>query len=256
MKNRWAIWALILALTPTRPAAAQDRTADAEPPANLLYWEELRPQLEYHPIGMVLPKGKLRFINLLRMHPAGFQADEIDPFISPTYGLGGGWQATIGSAWAERLGPGGSALFYGAGIQKQLVYEGRSKPAVSVGAYGMFGPGSYQGGTLFLSATKLAVGAPGKRFALFLDAGAKLQTYDSDDYGSSTGIRPYVGATVAVGRRFFIVTEFSPNQPWAPEDMVVVRGTYVVRIKGQTIGVSGGVRNVGYGSHGFVGLTF
>jgi len=257
MKSVWPIAGaagLLLACLPL-PASAQGEKEEPDAPAGY-YWHDLRPQLDYHPIGMVLPKGKLRFSNLLRPHPAGFRADEMGSLFSPVYGLGDGWEITAGVTDAERVGRGGEALFYNAGVQKQLVTETRSRPAVSVGGYGIFGPHSFRGGTGFLAATKLLHGKQRSPFAVFLHGGVKFQGYESDDYGDGTGIRPYVGSVLAVNRRFFVSAEFSPNQPWAQDDMWALRGTYVVMIKGQTVGVTGGIRNVGYGSHSFIGISF
>jgi hypothetical protein len=225
------------------PAAEGDITAEA--------MELYRLQLDFHPIGGVIPEGRLRLGNYLRMHPAGFRADEFDMYLQPTYGLGGGWEATAGITGAERIGKGGEAIFYGAGIQKQLVRDRGGMPAISLGAYGMTGPHDHHTGMLFLAATKELLWR-GDR-AAWLHAGLKYETFDSDDYGNGSGIRPYVGATVALSRRYTLSGEYSPKQPGQDTNMFAVRAT--VRMW-RNVGISGGIRNNGFETHPFIGLGF
>lgn len=210
-----------------------------------------RLQLEYHAIGATVPKGEFRFANFIRMHPSGFRADKYDLYFAPTYGLGAGWEVGAGFTGAERIGPGGNALFYGAGFQKQFVTETGSRPAVSAGVYGMFGPHDHHAGTLYLAATK-EVWRRGNH-AIFLHGGAQLEGFDSDDYGDGTGIRPYVGATFVLTNHVFLTADFSPAQPWEDDDMFAIRATWWVW---KRVGVSGGIRNNGFDTQPFVGLTF
>jgi hypothetical protein len=241
--------AIALAALAALPAgAAEDRPEPVFLREAIQRW---RLQMDYHPIGEVVPEGRFRFTNFIRMHPSGFRADEYDLWFAPTYGLGAGWEVTAGVTGAERLGAGGQALFYGVGVQKQFAREKGSRPAVSVGLYGMTGPHDHHAGTFYLAATK-TMWQRGNR-AVFLHGGAKLEGYDSDDYGDGTGIRPYVGATVAFSRRFFLSGEFSPSQPWETADVFAIRGTIWAW---RRVGVSGGIRNNGYETHPFVGLTF
>jgi hypothetical protein len=206
--------------------------------------------LEFHPIGAVLPKGKIRFTNFIPMQPAGFHADEFEHWLAPTYGLGEGWEVTAGFTGAQRIGPGGNALFYGAGIQKQFVKESSRLPAVSIGAYGMFGPHDQHNETVYLAATK-RVWHSGPR-ALFLDAGAKLETFDGNDYGSDTGVRPYFGATLGLTSRLFLIGEISPSQDWQPANMYSVQVNYQAW---RHLGVAVGLRNNGYKTHPFFGVS-
>ena len=235
------------------PAGAPARETPAEREAPLSDPLAYRLQLDWHPVGVVVPKGQLTFRNYIRMRPLGFRADRYDLFFGPTYGLGGGWEATVGVTGAQRLGPGGNALFFGAGLQKQIIAETRSRPAVSLGGYGMTGPHDHHAGSFYLAGTKRVWG-PGRRgAALFLHGGAKLELYDSDDYGDGTGIRPYAGATLALTRRITLTGEFSPSQPWERASPYTVRGTYLVY---KRLGVSGGIRNNGYRTLPFIGVTF
>ncbi|HTE17298.1 MAG TPA: hypothetical protein VK689_02825 [Armatimonadota bacterium] len=213
---------------------------------------DYRLQLDWHPVGTVVPKGKLTFRNYIPMRPIGFRADRYD-LLGPTYGLGGGWEGTVGITGAERLGPGGYALFFGAGLQKQLISETRSRPAVSLGGYGMTGPHDHHGGSVYLAATKRVWGPGPRGTALFLHGGGKLELYDSDDYGNGTGIRPYVGATLALTRRVTLNGDFSPSQPWERANLYAVRGTYRVY---KRLGITGGIRNNGYRTLPFIGVNF
>jgi len=214
-----------------------------------------RLQLELNPVGTVVEKG-LSLSNYLRLHPAGFRTDEFGIAFAPTYGFGNGWEASAGVIRGERRGPGGNALFYGAGIQKQLVGERGSLPSISLGGYGMFGPHDHLSGTFYLAATKKVY--TGKNaMGIFLHGGAKFEGFDADDVRSSTGIRPQVGMTFAYNRRFFIGADFSPSQAWQPDDEFAVRATYLfARYKGYSLGVTGGVRSAGYNTVPFIGGAF
>jgi hypothetical protein len=254
--------ALLAALCLAGPAAAQTPSPQTQPDAKPApeskpapetkkrTADDYRLRLEYHPIGTVVRKGKLRLSNVPRMHPAGFRADDFSFYPSPTYGLGDGWQVSAGVTGAERIGRGGNALFYGLGLQKLLLEETDGRPAISLGAYGMVGPHSHGTGNVYLSATK-QVWNRGKH-AVFVHGGGKFEFFDGDDYGSGTGLRPYVGLTYLLGRRYSLVAEYSLSQPWQRDDMWAVRATALVY---RSLGVSGGFRNNGFDTHGFIGLT-
>lgn len=240
----------LLALLLTAPGIARaDEAADAEAPYSNERTRRYRLQLDWHPIGLVVPEGQLRLASLIRMHPSGFRADEYTLYLAPTYGLGDGWEVTAGVTGAERLGRGGNALFYGAGVQKQLLAESRSRPAVSVGVYGMTGPHSHHAGTLYLAATR-ELWSRGER-KLFLHGGGKYEFFDSDDYDSSTGVRPYAGTTVVITPRLFLGAEVSPPQPWETSTPYALRAT--VRVY-RRFSISGGVRNNGFDTETFIGL--
>jgi len=249
-------WLALLLAVPAaaqQPATVQQPAADADDRYRPNYWRDYRLELDYHPIGPVLRKGQLEFSNLIPMHPSGFRADAYNLFIGPTYGLGRGWQVTAGLTTAERLGPGGEAVFYGGGLQKQFVHETKSRPALSLSGYGMAGPHGHHTGTVALSGSKRVFGGDGRRFATFIHGGAKFEAFGSDDYGDGTGIRPYAGATFAFSRRMFLSGEFSPAQPWEQTDMYSIRATYLFR---RRIGISGGIRNNGFRTLPFVSLAF
>lgn len=208
--------------------------------------------LEFHPVGWTVPDRKFRLTNLIRMQPPGFRADEFNQWFAPTLGLGEGWQASVGVTGAERIGAGGQALFYGAGIQKQFVTEHRGLPAVSIGAFGMAGPHDHQGGRLFLAATHRVLGTNESYFALDIHGGVKYELFDGDDYGSGSGVAPFVGATAPVGSRLFLSAEFSPSQSWQRTKMYSVGA--VVRVY-KRFGISGGIRNNGFKTHPFIGIS-
>jgi len=208
--------------------------------------------LEFHPVGWTVRDHRFRLTNLIRMQPPGFRADEFDQWLAPTLGLGRGWEATVGVTGAERIGSGGEALFYGAGVQKQFVTEQRGLPAVSIGAYGMAGPHDQQGGRFYLAATKRIAGGPDDYFALDLHGGVKYELYDGDDYGSGSGVRPFVGLTAPVGPRLFLSADFSPSQAWQRTKMYSAGATYRVY---KRVGITGGIRNNGFKTHPFISLS-
>lgn len=237
----------LLALPPSAGAQEEAPSLEAYSAQRLV---DYRLQLDWHPIGPVARKGQLLWGGHIPMHPSGFRADKYSLYFGPTYGLGDGWEVAAAVTGAQRIGRGGEALFYGLGVQKQLMSETRSRPVVSLGAYGMAGPHDHHTGTLYASATK-QVWARGER-AAFLHGGAKFELYDSDDYGDSTGLRPYAGATLAFSRRLFLSGEFSPSQPWETANPYSVRATYRLH---KWIGVSGGIRNNGFETQPFISLA-
>lgn len=243
--------ALLLVLLACSASGAQEPGPAAPEPYGDDRLRRYRLQLDWHPIGLVVPHGELRFSSFIRMHPAGFRATDYDLLLAPTYGLGSGWEVTAGLTTAERIGRGGNAVFYGAGLQKQIIRETKRRPALSLGGYGMTGPHDHHSGSLYLAGTK-EIWARGDR-ALFLHGGAKYEAFDSNDYGRSTGIRPYAGATLALSRRAFLSGDFSPAQPWEGSNMYALRASYRVY---KRIGVSAGIQNNGYETGPIFGLTF
>ena len=237
------------AMLPLSAAHAQE--AGAEEKDDALLGRQFR-GLQFHPIGWTVPDHKLRLTSLIRMQPAGFRATEFDHWFAPTFGLGHGWEATAGVTGAERMGAGGNALFYGAGVQKQLLDTHGKLPDVSVGVYGMGGPHDHRSFTAYLAGSHRVLGGASKGFAVDLHGGVKYENFDSDDYGSGSGVRPYVGATIPVGKRLFFSAEFSPTQPWQESKMYSLSAT--VRAH-KRLGISGGIRNNGFETHPFVGIS-
>lgn len=208
------------------------------------------PQLEYHPVGAVLPKGKLRPTSLLRMHPAGFRSDTYNLMLQPTYGLGAGWEVSTGFTSAERLGAGGTALFFGLGVQKQFISEKSRRPAVSLGFYGMEGPHNHRSSNLYLAATKQLWQR--RKQALFIHGGGKFESFEGDDYGDGSGVRPYMGVSYVPSRRFSLSAEVSPLQSWEDANCFAFRATFLVY---KQVGITGGTRSNGFRTLPFVSLT-
>ncbi|MCC2672637.1 MAG: hypothetical protein K0Q72_5109 [Armatimonadetes bacterium] len=243
---------LAIGLTVIPGAAAFAQDADnGEPEDDGLLPRRFR-GMEYHPVGWTVRDHRFRFTNLVRMQPAGFRADRFNHWFGPTLGLGKGWEVTAGVTGAERIGPGGYAFFYGAGVQKQILNTHGRLPDVSVGVYGMGGPHDHRSGTAYLSASHRVFGGAGRGFAVDLHTGAKYETYDGDDYGSGSGVRPYLGMTAPVGRRLFLSAEVSPQQPWQESTMYSISAT--VRTY-KRLGITGGVRNNGFETQPFVGIS-
>jgi hypothetical protein len=241
------------------PARKRDkkRKKKQEPPGDEFrtpgYWRAYHPDLAYHPIGPVLERDKFRLTSYIPMQPSGFPADDFNHWLAPTFGIGAGWEITSGVTGAQRLGPGGEALFYGGGVQKQFITETRGRPAVSFGGYAITGPHHDYSDTAYLAGSKLVLGGRDRGYGVVLHGGVKFQTFGGNDYGSGSGVRPYVGASLGLRRRFFISTEFSPSQPWEREDLFSVEGTYLIY---KSVGISGGIRSSGYRTLPFVGIVF
>lgn len=214
---------------------------------------DYRIHLDYFPVGLVVPQGKLRFTELIPMHPAGFRANEYSMYLSPVYGLGDGWELTAGVTGAERLGRGGEALFGGLGVQKQLRKETHSLPAISLGVYGMTGPHEHHSGTFYAVGSKRVWGGEGRKFAVYLHGGVRYERFGSNDYGESSGVRPFGGITAAVSKHLFFTGELSPPQPWEIADVYSLRGIYLIH---KSIGVSGGIRGDGYRTYPFAEVVF
>lgn len=214
---------------------------------------DYRIHLEYFPVGMVVPEGKLRLTNLIPMHPAGFRANEYSMYLGPTYGLGDGWEVSAGVTGAQRLGPGGEAIFYGLGLQKQLRKETRRLPAVSIAAYGMTGPHEHHSGSFYLVGSKQVWGDAARRRAIYLHGGLRYERFGSNDYGEGSGVRPFGALTVAASRHTYFTGEISPPQPWEVADVYALRATYLIH---KSIGLSGGIRGDGYRTYPYIEVTF
>ena len=214
---------------------------------------DYRIHLDYFPVGLVVPAGKLRFTELIPMHPAGFRANEYSMYLSPVYGLGDGWELTAGVTGAQRLGRGGEALFGGVGVQKQFHKETHVWPALSVGVYGMTGPHEHHSGTFYAVGSKRVWGGEGRKLAVYLHGGVRYERFGSNDYGESSGVRPFGGITAAVSKHLFFTGEISPPQPWEIADVYSIRSTYLIH---KSIGVSGGIRGDGYRTYPFAEVVF
>jgi hypothetical protein len=253
MIARWPALAACVVALASVPASAQEEVE--LPPTKWL--DNYRLRLDFHPIGQTLDRGDFKFSSLIRMYPPGFRADEYDMLFAPTYGLADGLEITAGVTTAERLGRGGEAVFYGAGIQKQIFEAGDWLPSISIGAFGVMGPHDHTGGSLYLAATQRVFGGKivGKRIGptLFLHGGVKYEFFDSDDYDNSSGVRPFVGASMNFTRRVALTGEYSPGQAWQPDDMWSVRASYRIH---RFITLSGGIRSNGFDTHPFFSFGF
>lgn len=209
--------------------------------------------MQYHPVGWTVKPGKLRLSNLIPMQPAGFPSDELNHWLSATYGLGDGWEVGAAVTGAERLGPGGEALFFGAAVQKQVLRLADDRTFASVGAYGMAGPHDQRNGSFYVSLTHRLIRRQDRGFGLDLHTGVKYELFDGDDYGSGSGVRPYLGATAPIGSRVFLSAEISPKQSWQQSNMFSGSVTYRVY---KRAGITGGVRNNGYDTEPFVAFSF
>lgn len=237
-------------LTTFAPAARADEEPDSLDSSQWLNRNRIR--LDWQQVAPVLPKGRLRFSSQIRMHPPGFRADTYDLLFAPTYGFANGWEATAGVTMAQRLGPGGNALFFGGGVQKEILRGKGWTPSVSLGGYGMAGPHDYQGGSLYLAATERLL-TTSQGLGIYFHGGARYEIFSSDDYGDHSGIRPYLGATIDYKKKYSISGDFSPRQSFEQRSMWSVRAN--VRVY-KNLEVNGGIRSSGYRTHPFIGISF
>jgi hypothetical protein len=222
-----------------------------------------RPTLDFHPIGYTLRGPGAVVAGPVRMRPAGFPSDVYNFYVSPSVRLPGGWMLATGLTGAQAEGPAGNALFYGLGLQKQLVQGRGLRPGIAIGGYGYLGPNDHHGGTVYAVATqRLMGGHQESRSGLFAHAGLKVESFSSRGL-DGTGARPFFGSSLSYRRRYFLSAEISPAQPWERSTQFSLRSTAVlfpqVRVLGGRnpikldVGITGGVQNNGYRTTPFIG---
>lgn len=246
--------ALALSLAPAAACAQESSASESPNPNQGPRWlEEHRFRVDFQPIGMVLPEGRFSLGRHIPMHPVGFRADEYRQYLIPSYGLGGGWEIAGGVVGAQRLGPGGEALFCGFGVQKEIIGARKNRPAVSIGGYGMTGPHDHHSGSVYAVATHRLFYDDDHGIGFYMHGGGRFEIYGSDDYGDGTGIRPFVGFTLGLRRNFTLSADYSPSQPWEDQDTWSVRAN--VRVYKRFF-VSGGIRSNGFRTEPFFGVSF
>ena len=260
---------------PAKESAPSTETTDHGTPI-ADYWLDHYAYLDFNPVGFTQEHKGVVANTLTPIHPSGLPADEYYSLLGipgATYGFGHGLQAEVAVTGLQQRGGPGEATFYGLGLQKRL-FGGKNPGDVSVavGGYGYLGPRSYNGGMVYLAASKRIFGDINThRPALFLHTGVKMEAFNNehletlDGRRRSSGVQPYVGANLTLGSRLFLVGEFAPGQAWEPNNQFTVRAQYfpvarhlkVLGISGtMMLGVTGGIRNTGYRTHGLIGPTF
>ncbi|HEU4754889.1 MAG TPA: hypothetical protein VFU47_17405, partial [Armatimonadota bacterium] len=196
---------------PAAPPAGEAPRADEQQKPKNRYADNLGYPLtlDFHPTAYALPVGRLRFSSLSPLYPAGFRASDLSNYVTGGYGLADGWSGYAGVTGADRVGSPGTATFFGGGVKRRFVTETDSRPAIALGVYGMAGPHDHRSGNLYLTASKRVWSGKGHR-ALFLHGGLKLESFDGEDYGSGTGIRPFVGTAYSLNPWAYLSAEFSP----------------------------------------------
>lgn len=232
-----------LMLTPAREARAQ--AASPQPESR---WASEHVDLNMLPVAYVVRRGHLSVGGPVTMTPAGFAADTYSLYPALAYGITARTEAMFGVTGAERLGPGGEAVFYGLGLQHALLLGNHRLPALSLGGYGFVGPKDHHGGAVYLVASRQLTRYPYPR-GVFGHLGVELQTFANS--GSSTGVQPFIGANYVWNRRVRFSGEFRPSMPWEHANLYSLRAVVLVTRK---IGISGGLRNNGYRTHPFIGI--
>jgi hypothetical protein len=216
-----------------------------------------------NPVAYTLPCGFGG--DFVRNHPAGFPADWFQ-YYAFGVGLGGGTDLNLSAVRSEALGTPGSAMFWGAGIKKRLIKEDETgfMPEVALGIRGNVGPHSHKTGAAYLVGTKKLYGQECGPAGIWLTGGIKAEGYDSDQAlfrqrralhvlldQSGAGVRTFGGLNIGVTKWLRFAGEVDYPEPWEFNTPFVLRASLTPY---QGWGITGGVRNVGYVNHGFVGL--
>lgn len=228
-------------------------------------WRDHRVRLCDLPIGYVLDQG-VTFANLIPNHPAGFPADDHSYWFNPVVGIGAGTEVSLNVMGAEALRRPGKATFYGGALQKRILRQSGILPTASVGIRGNLGPHDHDTIASYLVGTWKVWGKPCATRGAYLTGGLQYEHYGTDrnlfnqtpigrpvPKDSSSGLRPFGALNVALSSRLFVSGEIQKRMPWQWNTPYCVKGTLLVF---KDWGVQGGVQNVGYITHGFVGIVF
>jgi len=238
-------------------------------------WMDERVRLTFHPIGYVYDHG-YTLNNLIPDPPSGFVAKHYTFYPTPVIGLGHGFEVEVQALDARRFGlKKGAALraesktFFGGAIQKKLSADKGSMPAISIGVRGVVGPDSNDTLAAYLVGTKRIIGKKCGNSGVFLTAGMEYDRYSMNDRGfllngaftpfdqevpdqHEGAIKPFVGLNIAMSKKLFLSGEYAPREEWQFNDMWAAKGTILV-IKDW--GIEGGVRNNGYHTQEFIGVS-
>jgi hypothetical protein len=244
----WSL-SLLLLLISSHAVRGQTPSAKAAPKEQSeQQWVSEHVSLVLLPSAYVLRKGRFAVGGPVNMTPAGFPASTYSLYPNLVYGLSQRTEVAFGVTGAERLGPGGQAIFYNLGLQHLLIPETRRRPAVSVGGYGFLGPHSHNGGAAYVVASRQFTPHASPR-GVFGHLGLELQSFTNSD--SSTAVQPFIGANYVWTRRLRFAAEFRPHMVWEDTNLYSLQAIVLVK---KRFGVSGGLRNNGYETHPFIGL--
>jgi hypothetical protein len=244
--TRVATAVLLLALSPS--ARGQAQSAQREKEQQEASWASQHLDLDLLPVAFVVRPGRLSIGGPVNLTPAGFPASTYSLYPNLLYGITPRTEAAFGVTGAERLGPGGQALFYMFGLQHLLVPETRRLPTISLGGYGFLGPHDHNGGAAYLVASRQLTGHAYPR-GVFAHLGVELQGFSNAD--SSAALQPFLGANYVWNRRVRFSTEFRPRMPWERANLYSLRAVILLN---RRFGVAGGLRNNGYQTHPFISL--
>jgi len=226
-----------------------------------------------NPNAYIVNKG-FTLRNVMPNHPSGFPADSYQYLFNPTYGFGSG---EIGLSYVQAEGRGHnlpSENFFGISAQQRLIKEGHGfMPTVSLGAQANVGPDDHNTLNGWLVASKRVLGHESKKKGgssfpgLWLTGGYRYGSYDTHDLrvigrlvregeGPSEEVkagRPFGGINLALNKHLFASAEVQQRMAFERNNPYCVKGTLIVT---HGFGFEGGIRNVGFISHGFIGFVY
>jgi hypothetical protein len=228
-----------------QPAGGQAKPDPGKPDAG---WVSQHVDLDQLPVAYTVRSGRFAIGSAMRLTPAGFPADTYARYPDLAYGLTDRTELSLGVTGAQRLGPGGEAIFYNLGLQHVLLRGAPNVPALAVGGYAFAGPHDHNGGAVYLVASHQLSRRPYPG-AVIAHLGLLLQGYSGND--SSAAPRPFVGANYVATPRFQLSAEFRPRMPWEYANVYSLRGVVLVT---RRYGFDGGLRSNGYRVHPFIGF--
>ena len=217
-------------------------------------WMSDRANLSQNPVGFTIHEDHFTNANLISVAPTGINIAQAGEYLSPTYGLGRGVEVAAG-LWDINRNNGSTVTLYpGVGIQKQLLPDAWPNPirtAVSIGAYGYSGPDT-EGGTIYLAAShRVFSGSPEVPLSLYLHSGIRWDTFSSNT--DQSGVRPYIGFSVAILSKYYVGGEIRYRQAWERETPFGLHATVKVY---RRFGITVGVANYGYQTVIYVSPSF
>src|SRR5437899_3131879 len=114
--GRMAAWGMAAGLLFTAQGARGQEDAQKRDTE----WVSKHLDLDLLPVAFVVPRGRLTIGGPMNLTPAGFPADTYALYPNLLYGITARTEVGVGVTGAERLGPGGEAIFYMLGVQHAL----------------------------------------------------------------------------------------------------------------------------------------
>ncbi len=207
-------------------------------------WLDDMANLSQNPVGFTLHRAHFSDASLISIAPTGIGIARAGQFVSPTYGLGDGFEVAAGLWDIAGNNEGGSTLYPGLGIQKQLLPDSRVAPlrtALSVGAYGYSGPDTTGGSFYIAGSNRVVSRTDSLPLAVYIHSGVRYDVFSAAS--NQAGVRPYLGFSAALSSKYYLSGEIRYKQAWERQTPFALHAT--VRIY-RKFGISLGLENMGY----------